>query len=423
MLKKDMPTILIVDDIEVNLYILGELLNEYNIMTASNGPTAIEMAQKYLPDFILLDIIMPAMDGYEVCIKLKENELTKDIPVIFCTAQTDESSIDRAYQVGGIDYVTKPFKSKELLARIKTQVAYADVQKKLKEKLELLNKYVSFSSTDTAGNITEVSDAYCEISGYSREELIGKNHNIVRHPSADPETYKGLWETISNGDSWSGEIKNLSKSGYTFWVDVVITPILDHFGRIKGYSAIRQDISYQKKVEQLSITDQLTDLNNRRHFNDVFSIEIKRSIRNGLVLSFVMLDIDSFKHYNDTYGHQAGDIVLSKIGKLLNTELHRAEDTAYRLGGEEFGILFTARGIESSKSIVNRILIAVRELNIEHKNSEVSDVITISAGLACIDFSKEKNHKLSENDIYKMADEELYKSKSGGRDRLSYISL
>jgi len=423
MLKKNMPTILVVDDIEVNLYILSELLSEYSIITATNGHTAIELARRHVPDIILLDIIMPAMDGYAVCINLKANEVTKDIPVIFITAETDENSIDKAYQVGGIDYITKPFKSKELLARVKTQVSYIEVQKKLKEKLELLNKYVSFSSTDTAGNITEVSDAYCQISGYSRDELIGHNHNILRHPDTDLETYKDLWNTIQTGKVWNGEIKNLSKSGYTFWVDVAITPLYDYFGRITGYSAIRHDISYQKKVEQLSITDQLTNLNNRRHFNDVFSIEIKRAIRNGLSLSLVMFDIDFFKQYNDTYGHQAGDVVLSKIGKVLSTELHRAEDTAFRLGGEEFGLLFTARDIESSKKIVERILSSIRELNIEHKKSKVSDIITVSSGLVCIDFSKENNHKFSKDEIYKIADKELYKSKAGGRNRLTSKAL
>jgi len=131
-------TILIVDDTATNIDILSELLSDkYEIMAALDGEFALEIANDDLPDLILLDIIMPQMDGYDVCKRLKENPVTKDIPVIFITAKSDEESIEKAYDVGGIDYVTKPFKPKELLARVKTQLQVrkliSDLEKSQKE--------------------------------------------------------------------------------------------------------------------------------------------------------------------------------------------------------------------------------------------------------------------------------------------------
>jgi len=134
---KEKNTVLIVDDTETNIDILLELLGEkYDILVALNGENALSILEEEHVDLILLDIMMPSMDGYSVCSILKSKESLRDIPVIFITAKTDEDSIEKAYEVGGIDYVTKPFKPRELLARIKTQL-------KLKEMLEHLEYIAS----------------------------------------------------------------------------------------------------------------------------------------------------------------------------------------------------------------------------------------------------------------------------------------
>lgn len=121
-MNKNKSSILIVDDTETNIDILIELLSEYEIAVAIDGESAMEILAQEKPDLILLDIMMPNMDGYEVCENIKANEDTQSIPVIFITARTDEDAIERAYEVGGVDYVTKPFKPRELLARVKTQL-------------------------------------------------------------------------------------------------------------------------------------------------------------------------------------------------------------------------------------------------------------------------------------------------------------
>jgi len=125
-------TILIVDDTVSNLDILDELLSEYDIISSISGKEALEITEEEKIDLILLDIMMPDMDGYEVCKKLKANEQTKDIPIMFITAKTDENSIEKAYDIGGIDYITKPFKPKELLARIKRELQLQELQTELK---------------------------------------------------------------------------------------------------------------------------------------------------------------------------------------------------------------------------------------------------------------------------------------------------
>jgi len=134
--------LLVVDDTEINIDILLELLSDnYEITVALDGVSALEIVEEEHIDLILLDIMMPDMDGYEVCKKLKSDPKTKDIPVVFITAKIDEDSIEKAYDVGGIDYVTKPFKPKELLARIKTQLTMQELIKKLEathKELELL---------------------------------------------------------------------------------------------------------------------------------------------------------------------------------------------------------------------------------------------------------------------------------------------
>ncbi len=132
-------TILIVDDTNTNIEVLLKLLSDYDLLVATNGKSALESARDEKIDLILLDIMMPEMDGYEVCRKLKSDDLTKDIPVVFITAKTDEESIEKAFDIGAVDYVAKPFKPKELIARVKTQLKV----NRLIHKLEDRNKEVS----------------------------------------------------------------------------------------------------------------------------------------------------------------------------------------------------------------------------------------------------------------------------------------
>ena len=168
-----------------------------------------------------------------------------------------------------------------------------------------------------------------------------------------------------------------------------------------------------KKLEEASYTDSLTNLFNRRYFNLIFDKEIKRAKRSKKHITFMMLDIDYFKQYNDTYGHIEGDNTLIKVADTLQSLLKRPSDYVFRLGGEEFGIFMSETDEKNSSEIAQRICDSILRLAIEHKGSEVNDFLTISIGVVSCIVSPE----LKDEIIITRADEMLYKAKKDGRNR------
>jgi diguanylate cyclase (GGDEF)-like protein/PAS domain S-box-containing protein len=293
---------------------------------------------------------------------------------------------------------------------------YLDTNKKY---IELIDKYVITSKTNTKGIITDVSDAFTKISGYSKKEIIGKSHSIVSHPETPKELYKNLWETILAGKIFKGEIKNLNKSGKEYWVDITVTPQTDKYNNILGFSAILHDITDKKKIEEYSITDALTGLYNRRFFDLNFAKEHKISKRENKNLVLLIIDIDYFKQYNDRYGHQRGDEVLKAISLEMKSFFKRANDYVYRLGGEEFAISFYSNNNKIAFERAEALRKNIEELRIEHSASSVSKFVSISIGLSFI--PKECNMEIDE--IYKITDQALYRAKDGGRNRVEIAAL
>lgn len=168
-----------------------------------------------------------------------------------------------------------------------------------------------------------------------------------------------------------------------------------------------------KKLESASYTDSLTGLYNRRYFNLVYDREIRRAKRTHSYITFMMLDIDYFKQYNDTYGHLEGDKALKSVAKVLKDALNRPSDFIFRLGGEEFGILLSETSESDSAMVAGNICDLVRESKIEHKGSKVNEFLTISIGVACCI----ADEALDEEVLISRADEMLYSAKESGRDR------
>jgi len=415
--------ILVVDDTPTNLVLLEEILYDagYEVRTSTSGEMAIRSIEAQIPDLILLDVMMNDMDGYETCVQIKSNKASKDIPVIFVSAKGEAADKVKGFEAGGIDYLTKPFDIDEILARINTHLTLHFLQKTLKSKMDIIDKHVITSSLNVDKIITEVSEAYCQTVGYTKEELIGKPYSVLMD---DNELlYNEICQKIEKDHIWKGEIESRRKDGASYWIDAIISSKTDEEGEIIGYTCIGHDITDKKMIEELSITDQLTDLYNRRHFNNVFSTEIQRSSRQLSFLSFIMMDVDYFKLYNDTYGHQKGDNVLIAIGTVLKKCMRRYGDFAFRLGGEEFGMLFSVNGYDHAKAIAENVREEIENLNIEHRSSEVSTVVTASLGLVSVDFSNKINIHYTIEDLYKIADDELYKAKKEGRNRISTIFI
>jgi len=168
-----------------------------------------------------------------------------------------------------------------------------------------------------------------------------------------------------------------------------------------------------RKLQESSYTDSLTNLYNRRYFNIVYEREFKRAIRLKHQIAFMMLDIDFFKQYNDTYGHLDGDETLKSVAKALKTTLKRPTDFVFRLGGEEFGVLLTETNSEEVKKVASNINKNIEALHIEHEKNQASDFVTISIGIVL----KQPSPDDKEDTILSDADDKLYQAKEGGRNR------
>ncbi|ADG92529.1 diguanylate cyclase with PAS/PAC sensor [Arcobacter nitrofigilis DSM 7299] len=289
------------------------------------------------------------------------------------------------------------------------------IEDKLEENktyLEIINDYLITIKVDINGKILDVSDAFCLICGYSKEELIGHNHDILRHPETPREFYLSMWENIYSGKNWEGEIKNIKKNGESYYVHTNISPMYNN-NTITGYALVAVDITDKKRIEEMSITDELTQTYNRRYFNITIEKEIARAKRDNKTVAFAILDIDFFKQYNDTYGHNKGDKALQDVALCLKETIHRASDYTFRLGGEEFGILTTDINQTNFHNLLEKIRINVEDLNIEHTNSKISSKITVSIGGVVIN-----NKNINSKKIYKLADKILYKVKDEGRNKV-----
>lgn len=296
-----------------------------------------------------------------------------------------------------------------LARRLKKEIRKRSIQldKANTEKLrhiETLDQYIISSNTDLNGVITQVSKAFCNCSGYTKTELIGQPHSIVRHPDTDKKTFESLWATINEGKPWSGTSKNKAKNGDEYWLEYNIEPVIDNTGKRIGYVSIGQDISDKKRIELLSITDKLTGLYNRAYLDEVITAEIKRFNRYEEVFSILICDIDNFKAVNDTFGHIAGDKVLVSIAKILQENI-RDVDTAGRWGGEEFLIVCPSSSVEDAAIVANKLREAIANYLFENIG-----YLSASFGVASI------NQQQSAEKLIHAADTALYEAKHNGRN-------
>lgn len=274
------------------------------------------------------------------------------------------------------------------------------------EHMKILEESTVMSKTDTIGNLTFASDSFCDLVGYSKEELLGSKHSIIRHPDTPDQLYKNMWETLQNGEIWKGRFKNLSKDGRTLIVNSKIIPKYSKDEEIVGYVAIRTDIT-DKEIARI---DSLTGLANRLKFEEKISIKIDEYLIHNKKHTLAVIDIDKFKLINDNYGHLIGDNVLKEFVNIIKTQI-RKDDIFARWGGEEFVLVL---------SIGNFDLTLRKIIDIKNSisNHVFKDVEKVTASFGVIEISDDY---LTVNKLFEKADECLYVAKNSGRNKIYYI--
>lgn len=289
-------------------------------------------------------------------------------------------------------------------------------EKETKKYFHLIDQNIMSVTLDERLKIVDASNAFARHIGFSKKELLNKL-DIFLYEDCSADEQSTIQRIIQSGKEWSGEIKKLDSSGNIKWLHSHIHPIFNEEYEVIGYTNILHDISSKKRIEEISKIDALTTLYNRRHFDEIFPNQITISKRNSTLLAFVMIDIDHFKQYNDTYGHQAGDIALKKVALVLKNSIKRPDDFTFRLGGEEFGLIYNIINEEDGYKIANQVRENVENIKIAHSGNSASDYVTISSGLYII----QTDDMNSVDEIYKKTDEALYVAKQSGRNQVSIV--
>ncbi len=274
----------------------------------------------------------------------------------------------------------------------------------------LIDQNIMFATVDLNGNLLEITNEFCRFLNTDRKEVLANSSKFLTHNNE--EQNHQIVMTLMSGKTWSGEIELKTDALSTTWIDAVIQPNFDTHFKITDFSYIAHDITDKKVLERLSITDQLTGLYNRRHFDHIFSQEFSIAKRQQKPVIFVLIDIDFFKRYNDFYGHPAGDRVLTQVSSTLSLALKRANDYIFRLGGEEFGILFSDVDIEKTDYFLNLLKQSIENLHIEHEKNEVSSYLTISIGA----YYLEPSDNTTLEEFYQKTDDALYEAKQKRND-------
>jgi len=413
--------ILCIDDIQSNLFTLKNVLevsveNQYNVFTALSAHDGLEVLLKERIDIILMDVMMPDIDGYEATKIIKSNKKTKKIPIIFVTAKKDDESISMCYEVGGDDYINKPFNYIELLVRVSFHL-------KLKDKTSLLAKEKEFTQ-----NILDLQDNFIIVT--DSNQAISVNRAILNFFDLDnlddfQTNYGCLASTFVKEDGYFSIDVNTDRF---LWIDtllekldtedVVVKMLKDEEEyiftiKINNYhdyyvitltditSITHQALEYQHEAT----FDSLTQIYNRNMFHRMIDRKMILAKSKKLPLSFIILDIDHFKQVNDTYGHLIGDDILKSLVNLIKKHT-RDSDVFARWGGEEFVLAFDVnilKGKQISESL---------RKHIEQEKFDIVGQITCSFGIT----------EFKENDtlesITKRADSALYEAKESGRNKV-----
>jgi two-component system cell cycle response regulator len=445
--------ILVVDDIDANVRLLEAKLSAeyYEVLTASDGPTALAMAAAEKPDIILLDVMMPGMDGFQVCSRLKTDPETRHIPVVLVTALDGRADRIAGLEAGADEFLTKPIDDVLLFARVRSLTRLKMVIDELRER-EASGRRVgviagaSSRLGGTGGRILIVDDNERQAQRISAE-LAVEHRPIVEHGvekamlaargpvdlvivSAAAKTFDGLrFAAQLRSDEATRNLPILAVVDFDERARVVkaleigINDILPRpvdpqelaarartqIRRKRYTDYLRDNLDHSL---ELAVTDQLTGLHNRRYMTSQLDALVRRAAAGGDPVAVLVIDIDHFKKINDSFGHPVGDEVLREFAVRLASNV-RAIDLPVRFGGEEFVVVMPDTELEHAHRIAERIRLHVAGSPFRVMGGEELLTVTISIGVAA---------SLGESDapalLIKRADEAMYEAKSQGRNRV-----
>ncbi|MDV6332785.1 PleD family two-component system response regulator [Asticcacaulis sp. 201] len=445
--------VLIVDDIPANVRLLQAKLEAdyYEVLTANDGQVAIDMAIAEQPDIILLDVMMPGIDGYEVCRQIKDHPETRHIPIILITALDGRDDRLFGLEAGADDFLTKPIDDMMLMARLQALVRLKQMVDDLRRReassrrVGLIDNEQYLRQLSATGNVLILDDNVrqaerlmmqlgedhrcafetdptraLKIAG-GRVDLIvlnltAKSFDALRwvaHLRTSEVTRNRPVLAIVNADERQQVFKAL-ELGVN---DVVPRPVdmLELRARAKTQIKRKRYGDFLRNTLdrslELAVTDPLTGLNNRRFLDHHLSLAMARHVKGGPELSVLLLDIDHFKRVNDTYGHDAGDEVIREFARRLGLNV-RAIDMACRFGGEEFVVLMPETGSSDAVHIAERVRSQVADIPFVLADGRKLDV-TISIGVATSQGVGDTPETL-----LKRADEGVYEAKQAGRNRV-----
>lgn len=309
----------------------------------------------------------------------------------------------------------KEFENKLLHAKVSAERSSAE----LTSYVQAIDQHTIISVADPFGRIIQANDKFCEISGYSREEVLGHDHRIVNSGTHPSTFFAEMWATITRGDIWRGEICNLSKNGKLYWVDSAIVPVKDVNGKIERYISVRVDISKRKESEQhnqsLAYYDVLTGLPNRTLLHDRLGQLIAESQRDKQKFALLFIDLDRFKYVNDSVGHEMGDKLL-KVVALRLQECVRGVDTVSRISGDEFIILLRETDANGAARVADNIL---KALTIPCDVGTLQIATHASIGISIYPDNADSEDEI--NTLIKHADVAMYRVKADGRSNFLFF--
>ena len=600
MTTKTIPSILIVDDDSDMRFLLRQIMEQenYRVIEAESGEESLVAYSKFRPDIVLLDGLLPVMDGFEVCARLQTMPGGDRTPVLIITGLNDNDSVNEAFKAGATDYITKPIHRAVLRQRVRRLLATRQGEEvlRLRERaLAATSNGIMITNPNQNGNpIGYVNAAFKSLTGYSEEEVLDRSWQFLNGPDTDQFSVEQIETAIENIEEYKTILKHYRKNGTWFWDEISVYPVYDSTGILSNFVGVMQDVTERKQAEEdlyqanqeliqrvnelhqrtqeinllsemgglfhacrqlsegynvvtdmaprlfktesgilfirqpeqtnlkqvtawnpldsmvslradfspdecwairrgrmhivedtqrglvckhvengpmpaaymcvpliaqgeslgvmylsneigagslpqskqqlaqtvaeqiglalanlnlqetlrnQSIRDPLTGLYNRRYLEEALGREMRRGSRSGRSVGIIMIDIDHFKTFNDTYGHAAGDRVLKEVANYLQHSI-RGEDVACRYGGEEFLLVLPEINPVDAWQRAETIREAIREIRIELNGQPISQ-ITVSLGVAVF-----PDQGTSGDTVIRAADEALYRAKEQGRDQV-----